>query len=621
MAKILIVEDNHLNFELANELLIRAGHQVMRAETMPECISATKLHSPNLILMDLHLPDVKGTEITKVLKSNSETKHIPVVAFTAMVMNFDREEAFQAGCAGFISKPINVNTFVKTVEEFLEEGTEEKTTKKEDNCEVTNILQERPEATSNRHQRHNILVVDDSILNAEILKETLEQIGQKVEIAYNGRDVFKKLEEEKFDLVLLDIMMPDISGFSILEEIRANPKTANLPVIFVSAIDQTSTIVKGFDLGSCEYIIKPYKIEELKARVLSILKINDLQNRLLSEKKVLDLIFQFSEDGIILLDSNFRVVSCNHMFLEWIKKSKEEVLRKNFCELINCKKEDCLLSFAEGSYCFELEFETYKGKMSFEAKCSRITPSQDDFDDGYVMVLRDVTARKEVEAQKETFVATLTHDLKTPVRAQIRALEMMLAGKFGGLQSEQVEILNETLNSNKYMFGMLDNLLSTYRYENGNVAINKQNTDINNLIKSCYAELRYLAEDKNQQTTFNFVEKSLNIPVDPVEMKRVILNLISNALNYTDERGEISISTEKKGDNCIISFRDNGRGIPKDELPSLFNKYTSYSKRFRQVGTGLGLYLSKKIVEKHGGSISVESEEGKGSCFTVSLPL
>jgi CheY-like chemotaxis protein len=621
MAKILIVEDNQINFELANELLIRAGHFVVKAENMQECVSAVNFYKPDLILMDLHLPDMKGTEITKILKNNPETRDVPVVAFTAMVMDFDKDEAFKAGCVGFIAKPISVNTFVTTVEDFIKKEANKMVKKEADTPE--NNPEKPPKALSKKYQRHNILVVDDSILNADILKETLEQIGQNVEIAYNGRDVFKKVENKKFDLVLLDIMMPDISGFSILEELRAKPETADLPVIFVSALDQTSAIVKGFDLGSCEYIIKPYKIEELKARVLSILKINDLQNRLLAEKRVLDLIFGFSEDGMILLNPDFCIVSCNDMFLEWIKKEKDEVLGKKFCEFIRCKKDDCTLTSSEGYSCFELEIETSPegGEMLFEAKCSKITPTKDESGGGYVMVLRDITARKQIEAQKETFVATLTHDLKTPVRAQIRALEMMIAGKFGELQSEQAQILNETLNSNKYMFGMLDNLLSTYRYEDGNVVINRQNVDINDLIKSCYAELRHLAEDKNQHTDLNFEEECLNIHVDPVEIKRVILNLISNALNYTDEKGEICISTTKEGENCIICFRDNGRGISKDEISSLFNKFTSYSKRFRQVGTGLGLYLSKKIVEKHGGTISVDSEEGKGSCFTVSLPV
>ena len=169
------------------------------------------------------------------------------------------------------------------------------------------------------------------------------------------------------------------------------------------------------------------------------------------------------------------------------------------------------------------------------------------------------------------------------------------------------------------MASMLDNLLSTYKYENGNVIIDKQNIDINSLIKSCYSELKHIADDKKQQIIFDFEENNLNIFADSIEIKRVILNLLSNAVNYTHEEGEIKILTKKQENKTIISFIDNGRGIPQDEISFLFNKFTSSVKKFRQVGTGLGLYLSKHIVESHGGLISVKSTEGKGSCFTVTL--
>jgi len=97
--------------------------------------------------------------------------------------------------------------------------------------------------------------------------------------------------------------------------------------------------------------------------------------------------------------------------------------------------------------------------------------------------------------------------------------------------------------------------------------------------------------------------------------------LLSNAINYTGEYGQIIISSRLKDDTVIISFIDNGKGISQEEISTLFNKYQSYAKKFRQVGTGLGLYLSKQIIESHNGTISVISEEGSGSVFTIKLPI
>jgi|GEM_PF-407996 len=622
MANILIVEDNVINFELASELLEYAGHSVVRAENRNQCFAAINIQKPDLILMDLDLPGIKGLDITKNLKSDPCTKDIIIIAFTAMVMEKDKKEAFEAGCSGFISKPFDVSRFVSVVESFIKADNSSGTLLK-DNSHIV----EKPEElkiykeTAKEFKRHNILVVDDNIMNVEIIKETLKSLGQDVKSAYSGRDAFEIIEKEKFDLVLLDIMMPDMSGFDIIKQFKANPKTADMPVIFVSALDKTSDIVKGFNLGSYEYIVKPYKIEELKARVLSILKIKDLQDELRAEKKILDLIFEFSKDGMLLLDPEFKIISSNNKFLKWMGKDLEEVLNQKFCDIISCNYNECILNSSDSFAYFDFEIQTKEEKKFIEANCSKISTSEEDTEGSYVMVLRDVTAKKEIEAQKETFVATLSHDLKTPVRAQIRALEMLLKGKFGHINEAQSEMLNETLNSNKYMAAMLDNLLTTYKYENGNIVIKKQETEINSLIKSCYSELKYLAEDKSQKVIFNFEKEHINAFVDPMEIKRVILNLISNAISYTDERGKIEISTEFRDKKIVISFKDNGKGISEEEKTRLFSKFTSYSKKFRQVGTGLGLYLSKKIIESHGGEISLETEEGKGCCFIVSLPI
>ncbi len=622
MANILIVEDDHINFELASELLKYAGHDIQRAENLQQCLDSVNCKKPDLVLMDIDLPEIKGTEITRVLKNNPGTKAIPVVAFTAMVMENDKKEAFEAGCSGFISKPFSVSTFASTVESFIDKNKPDReTTKLKKDFIIENFEHtEEHGLIDMKIKHHNILVVDDNEMNADILKETLEQLGQDVKLAYSGKQAFDIMEQEKFDLVLLDIMMPDMSGFDIIKQFKLNHKTVDLPVIFVSAMDKTSDIVKGFNLGSYEYIVKPYKIEELKARVLSILKIKDLQDELKAEKKILDLIFQFSEDVIILLDSDFKILSCNEMFFKWTEGKKEGVLNKKFCEIISCKYEECLLSSCDTFSYFDFEIEINNQKRFIEANCSKISMSGENTEGGYIMVMRDITAKREIEAQKETFVATLTHDLKTPVRAQIKALEMLLNGKFGQINESQTEILNETLNSNKYMACMLDNLLTTYKYDNGKVAMNKQYVDINSLIRSCCCELKHLAEDKKQKVIFNFEQEPVIAFVDSLEIKRVFINLLSNAFTYTEENGEISIVTKIENKNTVISFTDTGRGMSEEELSNLFNKFTSYSKKFRQVGTGLGLYLSKKIIESHNGTISVDSKEGKGSCFTVFLP-
>jgi PAS domain S-box-containing protein len=619
MSKILIIDNNKMNIEMASELLSRAGHNVISAEKSIEGIELAKSKNPALILMDLNMPVMDGLSATKLLKQNYSTKDIPVIAFTAMVRDIDKEQAFKSGCSGFITKPIDIANFVPTVENHLQKRVYRKKYLDIENEYITS-------QNNYEHQlkAHRILIVDDNQMNAELLNESMKQINQIPLIANSGRQALEIIAKDKIDMVLLDIMMPDMSGFEVIEHIKSNPLTKDIIVVFITALNETDNIVKGLQSGSYEYIVKPFNIDELKARLINILQIYDLKTKLLEEKNKLDLIFKFSADGLVLLDSDFKIVSCNDSFIKWFDSNKEDSLGKDFYEFLNCcckNPNECtgIELLKKNSY-NEITVKNKYGERVYQLNQSKFTDNKDNTE-GYVLILRDITEHEKVEQQKETFVATLTHDLKTPIRAEIMAMELLLKGNFGKLNDEQAEIVKNTLYSSKYMFGMVDNLLSTYRYENGSVNLHREKMNIIDLIKSCYNDLKYLIDDKFQNVSFDFSNDDLMVYGDIIELKRVIMNLLSNAVNYTQEYGKIIIKSEIINKYAEITFIDNGKGISQNDISLLFNKFTSHAKKFRQVGTGLGLYLSKQIIEAHGGSISVSSVENKGSEFTISIPL
>ena len=616
MAKILIIEDNFMNLEMSRELLVRRGHEIFSAENATEGIKLARQKSPDLILMDLSLPEMDGLTATKILKQDPLTKNISIVAFTAMVMQGDKDKAYGAGCTGFISKPINVSTFSSIVDSFIEKKTEQPVIESE--TQVTEHIEENTvlEGKSvSRYNWHKVLIVDDNPMNAELLKDILEQIGQSSVIAYSGREALDAITQHRFDLILLDIMMPEMSGFELIECFKSDKSISEVPVVFISALNETSDIVKGLDLGSYGYITKPYNIEALKAKVLSILRIKDLQDELKAEKNKLDLIFRFSADGIVMLNSNYEVLSCNDRFLKWIGISEADVINKNLNYVMNQQ------IICDGEFDLRKEILVDKGqkKIYLEINSSKII-NKETQTEGYVLVIRDITVQKDIEKQKENFVAMLTHDLKTPIRAEIMAMELLLKGNFGHLNDNQKSMILDTLNSSKYMFKMVDTLLASYKYENGKTILEKSLFNINSLVKRCHAEIKTLVDDKNQSMSFVFDRDCLEVFADEVEIKRVLMNLLSNAVNYTQKGGHIAVQTELSETGIKISVTDNGRGLSNDEISRLFIKYSTSSKRFKQVGTGLGLYLSKLIVDSHGGVISVESKEDNGSTFSFILP-
>jgi len=227
----------------------------------------------------------------------------------------------------------------------------------------------------------------------------------------------------------------------------------------------------------------------------------------------------------------------------------------------------------------------------------------------------------EVQKQREKFVATLTHDLKTPIKAEFRIFELLLQERFGSLTEDQKLVIHEMLRSNRFMYQMVDNLLTAFKFEEGQMVLRLESLDLNELVSSTISlDLSGLAHEKDQTLTWQLAAALPLIPADALEIKRVIYNLVQNAINYTPKGGKIDVSTAYKDHFAIVTVADTGPGIEAAIQKNLFEPYASMSKRYRHIGTGLGLYISKKIIEAHQGELSVDSRPGEGSRFTFTLP-
>lgn len=233
-------------------------------------------------------------------------------------------------------------------------------------------------------------------------------------------------------------------------------------------------------------------------------------------------------------------------------------------------------------------------------------------------LINKLTLEQEMNKLRDDFIATLTHDLRTPLLAAIQTLKFFLDGTLGELNENQEKFLDTMLSSNKDMLGLVNALLEVYKYESGQLVLHKDKFQLDELISKCVEELTPLATQK--QINVEYTKTSIEIFADKQELRRVISNLLGNALNYTKENGNIKVSLKVKDSQAIVEVEDNGVGIPKEDIPNMFRRFSQGTKKKRSTGTGLGLYLSRQIVEAHGGKISLKSEVGKGSTFTFEVP-
>jgi signal transduction histidine kinase len=241
----------------------------------------------------------------------------------------------------------------------------------------------------------------------------------------------------------------------------------------------------------------------------------------------------------------------------------------------------------------------------------------------YIAVLRDIARRKEAERLRDDFVATLTHDLRTPLLATIQTLGFLMEGVMGPLTDQQTPVLSMMKDSHETLLSLVNTLLDVYRYESGKQRLIFDTVDLSALVKRVVDSLQSLADAKNQTITLHDMGE-LSHPVtvwaDATELRRVLTNLLGNAIKFTPERGKIDVAIRLKQGQAHVKVQDNGPGIPPEDVATLFERFAQGTRLHRVSGSGLGLFLSQQIAKAHGGQILIESEIARGSIFTLVLP-
>ena len=329
-------------------------------------------------------------------------------------------------------------------------------------------------------------------------------------------------------------------------------------------------------------------------------------------------------DGLLVFDESNKLILVNPQAESFFEAGEEELLGKSILDLNRLSNFRSLASLLGGGIkeVFRKELQISE---NFILEVTTVLIMRGHTKAGTLVVLHDISREKLAQKMKTEFVTLAAHQLRTPISAVKWSLEMILEGDLGGgLNEEQKKILIKAQEANNRSIRLINDLLSVAEIEEGRYLSELSLSSIEDLILFAAREYKEKMEKKKIKFSFQRSEEKLpKIMLDKEKIKIAVKNIIDNAVRYTPRGGKISVAVKKNRKRIEVQIKDTGLGIPRDQQDKVFTKFFRASNitKIDTEGTGLGLYISKNIIEAHGGIIWFDSKEGKGTNFYFILPL
>jgi DNA-binding response OmpR family regulator len=517
---ILVIDDSPTFREVLRAALVAAGHDVLTAPTGEEGLRLAATVRPTAILVDGVLPGIDGATVVRRLRLDAALRRTPCLLLTASEGKGAEVRALDAGADGFVRKEEEMGVILARVAGLLRSSSatgEERT---------ASVLAPK-----------RILAVDDSVTYLQELGSVLRQEGYDVVLAHSGEEALELLSVQPVDCVLLDVVMPGLSGQETCRRIKSAPGIRDIPLILLTALENRAVMIDGLATGADDYISKSSEFEVLKARISAQLR----------------------------------------------RRQFEDETRRMRTEL------------------FQRELEATEARAAREIAESRA-----------VLMAELEQANKELEA----FSYSVSHDLRGPLRAVNGFASILLRKHGSGMSAEAKELLQSVVEGANRMDQLIEDLLRFAHLSRQ--PLNKRPVDIAELVQEV---LRELPDEDSGRAVEVLVGELPRAVADRPLLKQVYANLLSNAFKFTRrcEQAAIEVGSRFEEDRTVYFVRDNGAGFDMQHAGKLFGVFQRMHSQAHFEGTGVGLSLAHRIVQRHGGRIWAEAAVDKGATFSFTL--
>jgi len=476
---------------------------------------------------------------------------------------------------------------------------------------------------TNDDLKYSILVVDDEKRIRDVTQRMLTQEGFEVAVAETGEIGMKMIEEKNFDIILLDLMMPGMSGLEALPLLKArHPYTV---VIVITGYATLEHSIEAMKKGAFDFIPKPFSPQDLKLVVTKAIEFIRTLQDIANEKSRIGVLINELSGGVMATDIQKQVVLANPAFLKMINYFGKSVIGRPVSDIIQDKEIEKMIDQAltmPEEKLADLTMELDLGETVLRVRC---IPFRDRLDRnlGTITVMNDITTLRKMDQLKSDFVSMVAHEIRSPLNSVAMQIKVILDGLAGDVTEKQHDMLSRALAKIRALGDLSTELLDLARIESGLITQEREKVNMDELLVEHVTFYQEAAGAKNIQLSLEALPDLPPVLVNRQNMDEVISNLVSNAINYTPDGGKITVSAGAENNYLSIRVSDTGIGIREEDLERIFDRfYRVKDENTRYItGTGLGLPIVKSIVEAHNGRLNVESEPGKGSTFFIYIPL
>jgi two-component system, NtrC family, sensor histidine kinase HydH len=454
-----------------------------------------------------------------------------------------------------------------------------------------------------------LLAVEDELPIVELLTTLSAPIGMQLVAAADGTQATELLKHHRPALITLDLVLPDVDGLLLLEQVRAMRELDDVPVIVITAITDSATIKRAYALGASDFVSKPFNVDLLDAKLKVFSRMRRLADEVRARERFLEDMIEHVSSGMLVCDAAGRVLRINTAGAGQLGIDARGAVGRPLGEL--APGAEGLLQVEPGAQQRRATIRSQDREITLGFTTTALE------DGGTVAVFRElseveVARREQEERSRHQALAraarSFAHEVRNPLSA-IGAAAQVIARDYAD-EKVRLRMAKAIEGESARIAGLVREYVD--HQMPGPPA---GSVDVRALLEEV-VEVNLLGTAGRDRVTWECGAKLPRVRADPARLKQVVLNLVLNAVAATEAGGTIAMNAALDGTGVVLTVKDTGHGIAAADLPRIFDE--SFTTRAN--GGGLGLPIARRIVEEHGGRLAVQSESGEGTTFTVWLP-